>query len=253
MARIVVADELLHPLPFYDADGLWPVEKLKEHFCKDSTKGYNGRDKFLFLNCTDKNYWIQQVARQSCVFEASHPLINRGTFLEQVEKLTEEIEEIGVFYEYFDPESTFADKISELGCLFYCEAHCHVKDELALEQALIEMIDWFTLNMCPIDEVFCRTRNHTGRDERPDCCTVFLKFADGVEAHWFISALGEEGSRGISCIGSKGTYSWDGGIGEKGIRRTVGRGELNNTYRIVDWIHKSARLERSISYGESKR
>ena len=97
MARIIVADKLLHtPLSFYDADALWSVEKLKEHFSKDNPKSEIRRDHFLFLNCADKNYWVQQVAKQSCVVEATHPLIVRGSLLEQIEQLTEEIEQIGI-------------------------------------------------------------------------------------------------------------------------------------------------------------
>ena len=253
MARYVITDELYHPLPFFSADFLFSVEKLKEDLRKGDLTGNNTKDQLLFLNCADKNYWVQQVAKQSCVVEATHPLIVRGSLLEQIEQLTEEIEQIGIFYEYFDPEINLADKISQLGDLYYCEAYCHVRDELALEQALIEIIDWFTLNMSPIDEVFCRTRSHRGRNERPDCCTVLLKLADGTEAHWFISALGEEGPKGINCFGCKSTYYWGGGIRQKGIRRKVGRSALKNTYRIVDWIYQSARFERSISYGELKR
>ena len=253
MGRIVITDELFHPLPFYYADSFWSIDILKEHLWKDNINGNKRRDRFLFLNCADKDYWVQQVAKQSSIVEATHPLIDKGNLLDRVEQLTEEIGHIEVFYEYFDPEPNLSNKISQLGGLYYCEAYCHVRDENALEQALLELIDWFTLNMSPIDEVLCRARSHTGRNERPDCCTVLLKFADGMEAHWFISALGEEGSRGISCIGSKGTYSWDGGIVDKGIRRQVERSALNNTYRIVDWIHRSARSERSITYKESKK
>ena len=44
MARIVIADELLHPLPFYDADVLWSVEKLKEHLSKDNPNDEIRRD-----------------------------------------------------------------------------------------------------------------------------------------------------------------------------------------------------------------
>ena len=253
MSRIVITGELFHPLPFYYADGLWSIDILKEHLWKDNLKGYKRGDRFLFLDCADKDYWVQQVAKQSMIVEATHPLIDKGTLLDRVELFTEEIEDIEVFYEYFDPEPNLSNKISQLGGLYYCEAYCHVRDEIALEQALLEIIDWFILNMSPIDEVLCRTRSHTGRNERPDCCTVLLKFVDGMEAHWFISALGEEGSKGINCIGSKGTYYWDGGIVDKGIRRQVERSELNNTYRIVDWIYRSARSERSITYKELKK
>ena len=59
----------------------------------------------------------------------------------------------------------------------------------------MELIDWFTILMSPIDEVFCRMRNHKGLNEEPDCYTVLLKFADGMEAHWFINALGEGGGK----------------------------------------------------------
>ncbi len=253
MARVVITDELFHPLPFYYADDLLSIDILKENLWKDNLKGKKRGDRFLFLNCADKDYWIQQVVKQSSIVEATHPLIDKGNLLERVEQLTEEMGHIEVFYEYFDPETNLSNKISQLGGLYYCNAYCHVRDEIALEQALLELIDWFTLNMSPIDEVLCRSRSHTGRNQRPDCCTVLLKFADGMEAHWFISALGEEESRGIRCIGPKGTYYWDGGIVDKGIRRQVESGALNNTYRIVDWIHRSARSERSITYKDSKR
>ena len=67
----------------------------------------------------------------------------------------------------------------------------------------MELIDWFTIVMSPIDEVFCRMRNHKGLNESPIVvCPIKIRW----QTHWFINALGEVGEE----IWYRGVYSWTG-------------------------------------------
>lgn len=253
LGRTVISDELFHPLRFYLAEAQCSAERLIETIRADNTSRETLGDHLLLIDCADKDYWIQTLGKCGYSLEISHPLSYRGNPLEQVRELAKKRESLSVFYEYFDPNMDLARVIESIGGLRYCEVFCHVRNELALQQALIELIDWFTILMSPIDEVFCRMRNHKGLNEQPDCCTVLLKFADGMEAHWFINALGEGGARGINFYGKRGAYSWDGGTVNSGVIRRSSWDELVHSYRIADWIHKAARYERSVPYRETKR
>jgi hypothetical protein len=253
LGRTVISEELFHPLAFYLAETQWPAEKLIDTLRTDNTHLENLGDHLLLIDCAEKDYWIQTLGTCGYSIEISHPLSDRGNPLEQVKRLAQNEESLGVFYEYFDPTLNLAKKLDSIGGLRYCEVFCHVRNELALQQALMELIDWFTILMSPIDEVFCRMRNHKGLNEEPDCCTVLLKFADGMEAHWFINALGEGVARGMNFYGDRGVYSWDGGTVNSGVIRRGSWDELVRSYRIADWIRKAARYERSVSYRETKR
>ena len=137
LGRTVILDELFHPLTFYLADTQWSVEKLIQTHRTDNTSRENIGDHLLLIDCSDKDYWIQTLAKCGYSLEISHPLSYRGNPLEQVRELGKKRESLSVFYEYFDPNIDLAREIESIGGLRYCEVFCHVRNELALQQALI--------------------------------------------------------------------------------------------------------------------
>lgn len=253
MERILIAEQLRRALPFYSADRQLTTVELKHYLDAGNLDGLFGQSRFLFDQCADKDFWLKRMSQESCEVEGSHPLCDRGNLLEGVDDLVTGRPGVEMFYEYFNPRVDLKEKLRTVGSLYYCEVYFQIGDEKALRQALIELVDCFCLYMSPIDEIFCRTRNHRGLSEIPDCITVFLKMVNGMEAHWFLSALNRENKKGMTFFGQEGSLFWDGEIKDRGVRRWVESKELIHTYRIVDWIHRSARFERSVSFRETQR
>ncbi len=230
----------------------WNEQKLKAQLVHGKSSIQSGCS-LAFYACSDKTFWIQQAYERGYSVVATHPLCLEGAMYSEVQRFMERRQEVDILHEYVDPTVNFSEYVEGVGGLIYCEAQVYCGNEVGLMQSMLEWIYLFRMHLGPIDEIFCRSRNLKGTSEDADCYVVHLKLANGLESHWFFSALGNNPKAHFSFYGRLGVNTLDVEMPAEGVVHRIEHRSLIRTYKIFQWILQAARFERSVSYREAVR
>lgn len=238
--------------PLWERLGLdiprWSIDALRDELAS-SPSDTSFKGELIFLRCPDRGYWLHTALERGYKVRATHPLES----WQALQRLPLDGERLGICYEYLSPSADLQRAFADIGGILYFEVRCRVADPLAVEQALLETMDWVRMQMDSVDEVFARTRNLAGTAAAADCTVVFLKLANGIEGHCFFNALSVKPMVEVTFYGRSGAFTWGGGIEHRAVFRAETPAGLAATYRLGDWVEKASRFERSMAYGELKK
>ncbi len=251
LKKIAVIGESIIPLALDGyANRLWTVEKLRAVLA-----GLEDRDQcevIALLRAVDKNFWAHRIVDAGWHLLATHPIAPNA---EKAYKLTTSGQPIQMFYEYFRLATELASGLMMIGPLLFFSAKICVVDTLAMQQALLEFFDVIrTFLPAPIDEIYARTRNLRGDQAEPDLITAYLRMKNGCEGQVESHCLAAQKSLiSVEFYGRDGQFCWDGAAGDRGgvIGDHSSFSEVVKSYQIVDWIERSGRFDRAITFREA--
>ena len=211
------------------------------------------------MHTNDKSYWAHRIVESNWNLLTTHPVVAN---VEKARALNAEANGRNIYTlcEYFVADHEMAIEIAEIAPLLYFSAKISVETPLAIRQALLEFFDCLrTLLPVPVDEIFARTRNLRTNQVEPDLVTAHLRLKNGsegqIEAHCLSAqnTTAEPPYVSVDFYGRNGHLNWGTSRFIKG-REMAERplfADSIKSYQLVDWIERSGRFDRAMSYREA--
>lgn len=211
------------------------------------------------MDTIDKSYWAHRIVESGWNLLTTHP-VAANTEKARALNTAAKGQNIHTLYEYFAADTAMTIELAEIAPLLFFSAKISVETPLAIQQALLEFFDYLrVLVPVPVDEIFARTRNLRTNQVEPDLVTAHLRMKNGsegqIEAHCLSAKNPIVGPPlgSVDFYGRNGHLNWDTSRlikGRETAERTLFTDSLKS-YQLVDWIERSGRFDRVMSYREA--